>query len=527
MFRRVTSFLLVAVAAWPLAAAADPGDIDRSFSRNGRVRTFVATKFESTLAVEQQSNGKTIAAGWGVFGAKRGSDFVLLRLTRQGKLDMTFGGGDGVARLHMGETQTEQWESLRVLPNDKILAVGQSGTYGDVDLILARYKPNGRLDRSFNEDGKARLSLTAQSHQFNDLVVFPNGDIGVVGMFHQPGLAWDLFAARFSSDGAPVSSFDGGDRVDDISGQDYFVAAAKQGGKLVGAGSSGGDFLIYRYLSDGTPDPAFGESGGYTVVDFGDTLIPHDLVRLPDGKFLLVGQAGDVNAPDVALARFNEDGTRDLTWDTDGKVVFDPGSRGLVARAIALQPQNRFAVMGYTFGGSYTENFAALRFDGEGVIDPSFGEGGKKVIDLGTGLDRPYDGLAQRDGRLVLAGMAGGASNYHHSAARLKSDVYTQLDPPMASTEKINAIGYQFPAFPGDRVTVSLLKKRDGKFEVVDRKRPQLGKRKDLNSDGFAESRFATSFPVRGPGDCRLKVTFERRGYGKSMASRVVACEGI
>ena len=54
--------------------------------------------------------------------------------------------------------------------------------------------------------------------------------------------------ASFSADGRQTTDFGGSDAAADV--------ATQADGKLVAAGSSGGDFALARYLADGTPDPA-------------------------------------------------------------------------------------------------------------------------------------------------------------------------------------------------------------------------------------------------------------------------------
>lgn len=511
--RKLGLLLITAVAAWPLAASGAPGDPDRSFSRDGRVRTPVANKYDTAQAVARQSSGKILAAGWGEYSSAKGLDFVLIRYTRQGKLDKRFGGGDGIARLHAGGDDIEEWNTLHVLPNDKILAVGiSSANFDDHDLVLARYKPNGRLDRSFSGDGKVVRSMGADYHQFNDLVVFPSGDIGVVGSF-ATGSAWDLLAMRFRSDGKFL-----GQRVNDIAGgQDTFRAAVVQGDKLVAAGLSNGDFIVMRYRNDGIPDATFGQNMGYSLIDFGAFDQAQDLVRLPTGEFILVGETGDLSSDDVGIARVDAEGILDTPWNGDGKVVQDFGSRAAWARSVELQPRGRFAVSGAMHDAANHADFLTLRYEPDGSLDPTFGDGGVKTLDLGKDLDRAYASLVQPDGRLVLAGESGGtgAAGYHFAAARLKGDVDTDLK--IVAGERLIARGYQFPAVPGEEMIVTLYKKKGGTYREVARKTPKLKGRVDVNGDRFRESRFRASFERPASGSCRIRARWPGgRGYPSS-----------
>ena len=513
--RRFGSLVLTVALIWPLGAVAAPGDADKSFSRDGRVKTSVANKFDQAAAVARQSTGKIILGGWGTFGPK-GHDFVLVRYTTRGKVDKTFGGGDGVARLHINSGGTEEWEALHVLRSGKILALGRTeASSSDVDLVLARYKPDGRLDRSFSGDGRVVRSFGSGFHEFNDLVVFPDGDIGVVGK-KETSTGWDLFVARFKHDGAFL-----GARVEDLGGTDFFTAATLQNGKLVAAGTSSGNFVIYRFTHDGMPDPAFGDSGGYSLVDFGAQDNGKDVVMLPNGKFLMVGETG-AGAPDIALARFRANGTVDTGWDVDGKFVQSMGDDTPINTRIVLQPRNRFAITGSLDDGS-DEDFMAIRYHNNAIMDTAFGDFGIKLLSFGGRYDRAYESLVQPDGRLVLAGSAGGCCRYHFAAARLKGDTFTTLR--VSGAQEVVAKGRQFPALPGEEMVVTLFKKKAGTFRPIATKKPTLKGRADRDGDGFAESGYRVRFDRPASGQCRVRARWPGgRGYPSSQAVEDFAC---
>ena len=82
-----------------------------------------------------------------------------------------------------------------------------------------------------------------------------------------------------------------------------------------------------------------------------------------------------------------------LAFDVgDGKVVSDFGSFSDEARSVALQPDGKIIV-----GGS-----VVARYNGDGTLDTSFGEGGRAVFDA-TGL------ALQPDGKILAAGTNGNA----------------------------------------------------------------------------------------------------------------------
>ena len=95
----VAARALGALAVWrialalPSAGQARPGDLDRTFSGDGRVTTqFPGSRTDLANAVAVQQDGRIVAAGDSLnYGA-------VSRYLRDGSLDPSFGGGDGLVR---------------------------------------------------------------------------------------------------------------------------------------------------------------------------------------------------------------------------------------------------------------------------------------------------------------------------------------------------------------------------------------------------------------------------------------------
>jgi uncharacterized delta-60 repeat protein len=117
-----------------LARFTSDGRLEQSFGGDGRALTDVVPgghSLASDLIV--QDDGKLVAAGRGDTGDFTNSDFALARYHPDGRLDTTFGGGDGKVLTDFGASASA-W-SLAMQPNGKIVAAGSAG--GKV--ALARY----------------------------------------------------------------------------------------------------------------------------------------------------------------------------------------------------------------------------------------------------------------------------------------------------------------------------------------------------------------------------------------------------
>ncbi len=102
----------------------------------------------------------------------------------------------------------------------------------------------------------------------------------------------------------------------------------------------------------------------------------------------------------VALPAAAAPGDLDATFSGDG--IATAFSNGSVATGVAVDPQGRIVVAGYTLDGGV--DVAVARFRPDGTLDPAFGDGDGRVrLDLG-GTDYAFDVAPVPGGGLALAG---------------------------------------------------------------------------------------------------------------------------
>jgi uncharacterized delta-60 repeat protein len=203
------------------------------------------------------------------------------------------------------------------------------------------------------------------------------------------------------------------------------AVAVQADGRIVAAGfahtndSIVSDFALTRYDASGALDPTFG-TGGIVRTDFGGRFDEALAVAAqPDGRVVVAGSSSDATGSDMAVARYNSDGTLDLSFDGDGMALVDFGSEAS-ARAVALQPDGKVVLAGSVAqpvgGGCCVTDFALARLTSAGALDSSFDGDGRVVTDFLPGADNGHDAaqavLVQADGRIVAAGsgVAGGTS---------------------------------------------------------------------------------------------------------------------
>ncbi|HEX6987559.1 MAG TPA: delta-60 repeat domain-containing protein, partial [Planctomycetaceae bacterium] len=206
------------------------GSLDPTFSGDGIQRTaFPSGGAASAVAI--QTDGKIVVVG------NAGGDFALVRYTPNGSLDPTFS-GDGKqttpAAFHQGAV------GVALQDDGKIVVVGNDE--------LVRYKPNGALDQTFSGDGRVDAGF-----RDNGLAIQPDGGIVIVGQAATGG--GDFAVARYKPNGSLDRTFSGdGRQTTDFGGFDEANAVALQAnGRIVAVGFGPGltptnDFAVARYL---------------------------------------------------------------------------------------------------------------------------------------------------------------------------------------------------------------------------------------------------------------------------------------
>ena len=122
--------------------------------------------------------------------------------------------------------------------------------------------------------------------------------------------------------------------------------------------------------------------------------------------------AGNVGAP----------GNLDATFGTAGKVVTTVGTGDNQGRSVAIQPDGKIIVAGFSRGSGGNNHFALVRYNTDGSPDTSFGAGGIVTTVLTYGGDRANSVALQSDGKIVVAGRSLVGSNDQFSLVRYNTD---------------------------------------------------------------------------------------------------------
>ena len=157
----------------------------------------------------------------------------------------------------------------------------------------------------------------------------------------------------------------------------------------------------------GDLDAGFGTDGKVTVSFGSASSGGNETVIQSDGKILVAGTLPNVSAnnSDIALVRFNPDGSLDTAFGSGGKLTTDIGGKDDTGASLALQSDGKFVVAGTSYVSGWP-HFAVLRYNSDGSLDASFGSGGLVTTAIGS-IDNGASGSSvavQNDGKIVVAG---------------------------------------------------------------------------------------------------------------------------
>ncbi len=492
---------------------ADGSSLDTSFGANGTVSLYFGGPSQAG-GVAVQADGKVVVGGSVV-----GGSFGVYRLNVNGTRDTSFGQG-GLATGAAGLAR-----DLVLAADGKIVETGETA--------VARYNADGTLDTSFGGTGSVPLLFAGLAGHGRGVAVLPGGAVVVAG-YTQGERSPDgpMTVNRYTAAGNLDASFaTGGTAVTpfaapvDVGGYLYTSStqvAVAADGKVVAVSSSqtGGfvtDFDVARTNPDGTLDATFG-AGGRVTTDLGGDDRPSDVVLQPDGKIVVAGMSARTLGARLAYAfvRYNADGSLDTSFGQGGTVVTLYGDSGGSAEidGLALQPDGKIIGVGwYNPGASvFDQAMLLVRLNSDGSVDQQ------------TTVSYPSFGTTgkavavQPDGRIVVAGYVLGRNSLNSDA------LVARFLPDFSPDPSFDSDGRRAVDLGGDDDARELVLLPDGKIVVAGRYTAPAAQ----TSSGLAVARFNTdgssdtSFGAGGKALVGLDTPYATFGGG-SMGLAVLA----
>ncbi len=444
----------VAVARYTASGALDP-----AFSGDGKVTTQNVGS-ESGKSFFILPDGSLLV--WGSTGIN-GNNGALLKYTSTGNLDPRFG-INGITEQKLYQTHSFV-SDLAIQSDGKILAGGTtSGNFYNA-MASVRLQANGQPDNSFNQDGIVESYLFVTNLDGKSLALQSDGKIIQQGIHKMESKNEEIILVRYLANGNLDENFGSNGKVttDVGTSDDVGVCMSIQSdNKIIVAGYSYNgqnyDFMMTRYLSNGSQDNSF-SADGKIIMPFGST--GNDgaqaIAVQKDGKILVGGFTEVNNETQFAIMRFTPQGNLDQTFNNTGKLSIDVSAEGNEAiKAIKIQQDGKIILAGDAFNG-VNNDFALVRINPNGSLDKSFSGDGILMIDINNNYNEAADAEMLTDGKIIIGGNCIVNNYYEFALARVTSD--GQLDPGFADRGiAILAIG------PGNDILSSIALQSDGKL---------------------------------------------------------------
>src|SRR6266536_2826635 len=409
-------------------------------------------------SVAAQRDGKILVAG---YAEVRNNQFALVRYNSDGNLDTSLN-GSGKLTTAVGARDCHG-QGMALQSDGKIVVAGYSFNAGGYcSFTVLRYGADGSLDTSFADSGKVTTNIGTKNASAESVTIQSDGKIVVAGSFNASNN--DFAVVRYSVNGTLDTSFNKtGKATADFGADDFGRSVGMHGdGRIVVTGYTTKSYYSKKHCAlacfkaNGSLDTSFNGTGKVTT-DFGGggNAEGRSVAVQTDGKIVVAGYATAGNTEKFALARYNADGTLDTSFGDSGRVMTDVGITGSIATGVALQKDGKIVVAGYAVKNSGTGyDFACVRYNTDGNVDQSFGDGGKIITSVGRG-DGKANSLAVQEGKIIVAGSAyvGDDSQF----AVVRHDASGKLDMSFnAAGSVLTTVGSKPPEAEDTRPRVSM-----------------------------------------------------------------------
>ncbi len=285
---------------------------------------------------------------------------ILVKYTNTGALDKTFGAGKGyiIGDYYFGKVS--YGNSLVLDSTGNIIVTGTVDNNGVQGLLLAKYKSNGELDKSFGGNGTGWANITDSN-----------------------------INSRFG----------------------YSLAIDKKTGSIVILASKlrvdQSAFMIVKFTINGLLDTNFGRGKGYIYTENDKYSIDIDnggnITLDNSGGILITGFNSTLTN---IILKYTPNGELDTAFGENNGYTYTkiPKALGSYGNSLVIDSTNSIVILSsvvYTVGKS---NSALLRYNSNGIIDSTFGDNGIAVLDFVQSLTQQVS--LDNNGRLVVCGLA-------------------------------------------------------------------------------------------------------------------------
>ena len=270
-------------------------------------------------------------------------------------------------------------------------------------------------DPSFAGDGTLEYAADTVSYAWFHHIE-PSGDIMLIGMSSPGSPSNDAgIFQRILADGTPGLAQKFGNQGFGCSAPRFWLTGIRlstgfyAGGGYRQEGCGGLPRLFDVVMWSPTPPNPRTFFEGYEF--FNQLAYILALAEQPDGKIVGAGYSTsnqwNVDSYDMAVARWNADGTKDLNFGTDGEFVFDVNGDWDFVSDMIIDSEGRIVLAGSGLAADSDLDQMVVRLTPTGEFDTSFATDGVFILDHAGFQDGATSIEEVRGGRLVIGGYRG------------------------------------------------------------------------------------------------------------------------
>ncbi|GGF06373.1 T9SS type A sorting domain-containing protein [Flavobacterium limi] len=325
-----------------------------------------------------------------------------------GSLDTSFG-TNGRVFTDLSASSNDYMQDGIQLPDNKILVAGYTTLKG-LDNVVLKYLPNGTLDVSFGTNGISIIEFGSDKSQIRKIATQSDGKIIIAG--RSGSLTSYATVARLNSDGTLDTTFGTNGIVTKISGTESDIQSLHilPDNKIIVVGyvlNDNSDIQVIKLNADGSFDTNFGING-VAVIDF-DSLSQRAFCSVMNGEKILIGGVVSNPTESSLLLQLNSNGSIDTTFGTNGysSIQFGANPNDYYDRFLTVKVfQNKIYAVGSRAKDYFNYNINLSRFTIDGLLDTSFSDDGKLLIDTNNEKDFVQDLNILNDNSILLAGVS-------------------------------------------------------------------------------------------------------------------------
>lgn len=409
--------LLLCVAT--SAFAQNYARLDSTFNGNGRIvlDSPIQTLPQVYAKHALQPDGKIVICGNRITGLFT-SAATVTRVKANGTLDSTFGtNGTWAYSVMLGGQNMAI--GVAVQPDGKIVAGGMANNGTDTGkLFVVRLNSNGTLDNTFAGTGVGQYDqhdLADKDERVTDMKLQSNGKILLCGIASGTSSSDSGFIVRVNANGTLDATFAGSgifryQHAGEMT--NLYAVDADSTGRVVAGGSyySGSnvyqDYVVLRLTSAGVLDNTFGAGGVFTNDHFGDYDEIHSLRLLSNGAVIAAGYSYNGNNDGITAIKLTAAGLLDATFGTGGRTYVGDSTLPMRGYGVALQPDGKVVIGGSMPDANFSYDFVLLRLTTAGQPDTSFRPGtGYLTTNFYGDDDQAASVSIQPDGKILAYGV--------------------------------------------------------------------------------------------------------------------------